>query len=59
MKTSRINKAQQSAQRGSDAKLSDAEDAGMETSTISKLERRRRIEDLAEERRLRQESSVF
>lgn len=59
MKLSRINKSQQPAQRDADVKLIEADNTVLEASTISKLERRRRIEDLDEERRLRQESLMF
>lgn len=59
MKLSRINKSQQPAQRDADVKLIEADNTVLEASTISKLERRRRIEDLDEERRLRQESLIF
>ena len=59
MKTPRIDKAQQRNQRGLEGKSMDTDETGTEVNTISKLERRRRIEDLNEERRLRQELSAF
>jgi hypothetical protein len=59
MKTPRNDKSQQQTKRNAEGKSSDVDDMGMETNTISKLERRRRIEDLNEERRLREEMSVF
>lgn len=40
-------------------KTSDNQDGSNPMPLTTKLERRRRIEDLSEERRLREESSVF
>lgn len=59
MKTPRTDKAQQRNQGGLEGKSIDIDETGAEVNTISKLERRRRIEELNEEKRLRQELSAF
>ena len=45
--------------RAKDEKSNDSQDSNNPVYLTTKLERRRRIEDLSEERRLRDESSVF
>ena len=45
--------------RVKDEKSNDSQDNSNSVNLTTKLERRRRIEDLSEERRLREESSVF
>ena len=59
MKTTRIDKTQKKPQQKSEGRSIDTDEMGLEVSAVSKLERRRRIEDLNEEKRLRQEMSVF
>ena len=59
MSAKRTTKTAQHNQNTLEGKSSDTDDSGVEVSSISKLERRRRIEDLNEERRLRQELSAF
>lgn len=59
MSAKRTTKTTQHNQNTLEGKSLDTDDNSVEASSISKLERRRRIEDLNEERRLRQELSIF
>lgn len=59
MSAKRTIKTAQQNKNTLEGKSTDTDDTGVEVNSISKLERRRRIEDLNEERRLRQELSAF